>query len=105
MKLRDHFVKRWVCQVQRSGFHNGCECDAREPHAGRDCGWRMEASLTLEAWEAKYGRLGTPEDDAQLREALAGATFASDLHLPTTAVLSADEANDWVTHYLPEWWE
>jgi hypothetical protein len=43
--LQEKFDRRWVCQVTRSGFHNGCGCRPSEPHGGWNCGWRWEASL------------------------------------------------------------
>lgn len=45
-RVKARFARRWVCQVLRSGFHNGCECSPREPHDGWRCGFRWEASLS-----------------------------------------------------------
>lgn len=33
---------RWVCEVYESGYHNGCRCNADDPHLGRwNCGERF----------------------------------------------------------------
>lgn len=39
--------RRWVCQIVRTGYHNGAGCRASEPHHGDDwgCGWRFEMSI------------------------------------------------------------
>lgn len=51
------FDRRWVCQVMRSGYHNGAACHADEPHASPwNCGYRWECSLTDE----DYARLTLP---------------------------------------------
>lgn len=45
--IDDLFTRRWVCQVLRSGFHNGCPCAPGDPHDGDwGCGYRWECSLT-----------------------------------------------------------
>lgn len=38
--------RRWVCQVVRSGYHNGAYCNEKDPHEDWDCGWRHEVSLS-----------------------------------------------------------
>lgn len=44
--LLDRFTRRWVCQVVRTGFHNGARCSPDDPHdPSWRCGWRNEASL------------------------------------------------------------
>ena len=50
--LRDSFIRRWVCQVVRSGYHNGAHCTPDDPHYDWGCGYRVEASLTDEQWKA-----------------------------------------------------
>jgi hypothetical protein len=60
---------RWVCQVVRSGYHNGASCRPGEPHSDFwGCGYRYELSVaaTDEAREAleALGLLAT----AQARE-------------------------------------
>lgn len=39
--------RRWVCQVVRTGYHNGAGCHAEEPHHDEEwgCGWRFELSV------------------------------------------------------------
>jgi hypothetical protein len=47
--------RRWVCQVVRSGYHNGASCRPGEPHGDFwDCGYRYELTVaaTDEAREA-----------------------------------------------------
>ena len=46
---------RWVCNVVRSGYHNGPGCTDLDPHSGWDCGWRYE--LSLPATQANAGLL------------------------------------------------
>ena len=38
-------VRRWVCQVVRSGYHNGSGCGPEEPHGWWGCEYRLEVSL------------------------------------------------------------
>jgi hypothetical protein len=45
--------RHWVCQVVRTGFHNGAFCNESDPHKDWDCGWRHELSLT----EAQYQKI------------------------------------------------
>lgn len=52
MALSEAFQRRWVCQVVRSGYHNGAGCQPDEPHGDWGCGVRWEASLTERQWEA-----------------------------------------------------
>lgn len=40
------FARRWVCNVVRSGYHNGAFCTPDEPHREWGCGFRWESSLT-----------------------------------------------------------
>ncbi len=43
---RTYLHRRWVCQVVRSGFHNGARCHPGDgDHAGWRCGFRWELSL------------------------------------------------------------
>ncbi|MGH3518828.1 MAG: hypothetical protein ACRDQ7_15700 [Haloechinothrix sp.] len=42
----DSVVRNWVCNVVRSGYHNGAHCGPREPHTGEwRCGWRYELAV------------------------------------------------------------
>jgi len=52
-KILGSFERRWICQVLRSGYHNGATCNPSDPH-GNDwgCSYRYEASLN----EATYER-------------------------------------------------
>lgn len=45
--VHDKIVRRWVCEVVRSGYHNGAGCRSTdyEHHGGWGCGWRLEMSL------------------------------------------------------------
>jgi hypothetical protein len=45
--LQQKFERRWVCQVVRTGYHNGAGCVPSDPHHHEDwgCSWRWEASL------------------------------------------------------------
>ena len=47
-RIRDYFQKRWVCQVVRSGFHNGAGCTPGNAHVDWECGYRYEVSLTAD---------------------------------------------------------
>jgi len=42
---------RWVCQVVRSGYHNGAVCDPSDPHTQDwwGCGYRYEFSIPASA--------------------------------------------------------
>lgn len=56
--LRKMFTRRWVCQVLRSGYHNGSACNPDSPHDPTfwRCGYRWEASLPdLPAWRNAFG--------------------------------------------------
>lgn len=45
--LLDRFTRRWVCQVVRTGYHNGARCSSEDPHdPSWQCGWRNEASIS-----------------------------------------------------------
>lgn len=50
-RLRGLFRRQWVCQVVRSGLHNGAGCFAGDAHGGYRCGYRREASLSDNAWD------------------------------------------------------
>lgn len=39
------FSRHWVCQVVRSGYHNGARCSPSDPHEGWGCAYRWESSL------------------------------------------------------------
>lgn len=47
---KDQLTLRWVCQVVRSGYHNGAQCSPGEPHDHDywGCEWRMELSISRE---------------------------------------------------------
>lgn len=51
--LADHLTKRWVCEVVRSGYHNGASCRSSEPHSGWGCGYYYEASIRADIIEAQ----------------------------------------------------
>ena len=51
--LADHLTKRWVCEVARSGYHNGASCKSSEPHDGWGCGYYYEASIRADIIEAQ----------------------------------------------------
>jgi hypothetical protein len=44
-KWHEALRRRWVCEVVRSGYHNGAGCSPTDAHEGWDCGWRLELSL------------------------------------------------------------
>jgi hypothetical protein len=45
---RDDLYRRWVCEVFRSGYHNGATCNPRDPHdASWNCGYRNECHISL----------------------------------------------------------
>lgn len=51
IQVKEHdFEKRWVCQVVRSGYHNGANCSPNAPHGDWGCEYRYEISWS----EAKY---------------------------------------------------
>lgn len=53
----DVFEHRWVCQVVRTGYHNGAGCNPGEDHhIDWGCGWRWEASLTDGEWNRRVGK-------------------------------------------------
>jgi hypothetical protein len=45
MSDRIEVSHRWVCQVVRSGYHNGAHCRPDEPHRDWGCGYRYELSV------------------------------------------------------------
>jgi hypothetical protein len=45
--------KHWVCEVVRSGFHNGAMCSPSDPHDDWGCAYKHEASMS----EAQFKRL------------------------------------------------
>lgn len=52
---KEVLYRRWVCEVMRSGFHNGARCTPDDPHGGRwQCAWYYERLLRLT--EAQYNR-------------------------------------------------
>lgn len=67
-------VRRWVCAVVRSGFHNGAHCDAYDPHdKAWGCGYRTEVSLTdaqVEQLKAKNARDPSEPISAEVRMAM-----------------------------------
>lgn len=44
---RTDIDRRWVCEVLRSGYHNGATCNPRDPHSGWNCGYRNECHISL----------------------------------------------------------
>ena len=46
-------TKRWVCQVARSGYHNGASCRPDDAHDGWGCGYYYEASIRATEYEEK----------------------------------------------------
>ena len=54
---RNSFTRRWVCEVLKSGLHNGATCNYKDPHGGLDCGWRYEVHLsyTEEGFKREFG--------------------------------------------------
>lgn len=48
--------RRWVCQVFRSGYHNGATCGPSDPH---DSSWRCEyrTEMRLSASDAQMERV------------------------------------------------
>ena len=51
VKQTETVQARWVCQVVRSGYHNGAGCYANDPHPGWACGWRCEVSIPVPSAE------------------------------------------------------
>lgn len=49
--LASTFTRRWVCNVVRSGYHNGAHCTPDEPHTAWECGYRWESTLSDEDME------------------------------------------------------
>lgn len=49
--LEQLLVKRWVCEVVRSGYHNGAGCSPKDPHGEWNCCYRYEISLTQEQYD------------------------------------------------------
>ena len=45
-------TKRWVCQVARSGYHNGASCRPSDAHDGWGCDYYYEASIRATEYEA-----------------------------------------------------
>ena len=43
---KNSFLKKWVCNVARSGFHNGAVCQESDPHGDWGCGWRYELFMS-----------------------------------------------------------
>ena len=43
---KNSFLKKWVCFVVRSGFHNGAVCQESDPHGDWGCGWRYELFMS-----------------------------------------------------------
>lgn len=56
-------IRRWVCQVVRSGYHNGANCRPDEPHVDWGCAYRFEFSL--EDNEKNRKLLGITEEIAK----------------------------------------
>lgn len=44
-------TKRWVCQVARSGYHNGASCRPAEAHNDWGCDYYYEASIRATEYE------------------------------------------------------
>lgn len=44
-------TKRWVCQVARSGYHNGASCRPDDAHNGWGCDYYYEASIRATEYE------------------------------------------------------
>ena len=44
-------TKRWVCQVARSGYHNGASCRPDEAHNDWGCDYYYEASIRAAEYE------------------------------------------------------
>lgn len=56
---RSWFIRRWVCRVSRSGFHNGATCREDDPHGEPwHCGYLVEASLSEAQWAAALAEAG-----------------------------------------------
>ena len=49
--LREASVKRWICEVVRSGYHNGAHCSPVDPHEGWNCGYFYEYTYCVPAAE------------------------------------------------------
>jgi len=57
--LEDVATKRWVCEVQSSGYHNGATCSPDDPHEGWRCEYRYEFSVPA----TRIEREGAGEED------------------------------------------
>lgn len=44
-------TKRWVCQVARSGYHNGASCRPDDAHNDWGCDYYYEASIRAAEYE------------------------------------------------------
>lgn len=44
-------TKRWVCQVARSGYHNGASCRPDDAHNDWGCDYYYEASIRATEYE------------------------------------------------------
>ncbi len=52
MLFSEYFTRRWVCEVVRSGYHNGAGCSPKDPHGDWNCCYRYEISMTEAQYEA-----------------------------------------------------
>lgn len=48
--------KRWVCQVARSGYHNGASCRPNDAHNDWGCDYYYEASIRATEYETGADR-------------------------------------------------
>jgi hypothetical protein len=53
--LRSLFRRVWRCEVNSSGYHNGCRCDPEDPHSGWNCDHRWVAPALTEEQARKLG--------------------------------------------------
>lgn len=81
----DVLQKRWVCQVVRSGFHNGAGCIPNDPHHDIEwgCGFRYELSVT----PAEFERLTGPKvPKVETMDLTCNGKPESDVHCGVVAI-------------------